>query len=534
MCSQLRADYLSLYGHPSLDTPNITRLAQRSVTFTRAYSQSPLDTPSHISSYTGRYVGTHGSDMDFSPIRLSERTIGDYMRNADLRSALIGKSCVRADFATMRLLNLNPRTSAGIIASEAGFESYDRLDGLHPGDANSPLNFYPLKYNSYLKEKEYEAVNPWEEFSAKSDTKSNAFFYENSHMPLGVHELESETNYLVQRTVDFFREHGDKPWCLHLSLTKPHWPYMAPAPFHNMYNQEHVMAPNRSEAERENPHPFYAHAMENTSARNFSDNAKRNNVVPAYMGLVKQIDEQLGGLFRMMDRSDMFRDTMVIFTSDHGAYLGDHWLGEKELFHDPVVRVPLIVYDPRPQANGSRGIKCDELVELVDLVPTMLDAAGIGAMPIHVEGYSLTPILHGKKPAKWRTAAFSEYNYSGSSMAKKMNTHALDAKITMMADEKWKYIHFKDYPAMLFDLINDPHELKDLGRESGYEKAVHHCREQLLEWSLHHTSDTEPEESEATYKALEKLGIYNGYWSVGEIANDNKSAASPSPTPPTT
>ncbi|MCH9853731.1 MAG: sulfatase-like hydrolase/transferase [Alphaproteobacteria bacterium] len=525
MCSQLRADHLGLYGHPSIETPNITRLAQRGVTFTRAYTQSPLDTASHISAYTGRYVSTHGSDRDYSPIRLSERTIGDYMRASERRSALIGKSCVRADIATMGMLQLNPRTSAGIIASEAGFESYDRLDGLHPGDSQNPLNFYPIKYNEFLTNNGYNSPNPWQDFAASSkDSKASSFFYENSHLPLGVHELESETNYLVKRAIDFFRDHGEKPWFLHLSLTKPHWPYAAPSPFHNLYNEEHIIAPTRSEAEKENTHPIYQAFMQSTAAQAFTDTKKRNHVMPAYMGLVKQIDEQLGGLFRMMDKSDMFRDTMIVFTSDHGAYLGDHWLGEKELFHDPVVRVPLIVYDPRQEANGSRGIKSDNLVELIDIVPTMLEATNIKTMPIHIEGRPLTPILHGKKPEKWRTAVFSEYNFAGTEMAEKLNIEPIDAKATMMASDKWKYIHFRNYPAMMFDLVNDPHELKDLGREPGYERAVSFCRNQMLEWALHHTSDTEPEAQEASNKALEELGVYNGYWSMGDVKGNNETS----------
>ncbi len=521
MCSQLRADYLSLYGHPHIHTPNLTRLAQRGVTFTRAYSQSPLDTSSHISTYTGRYVSTHGSDLEYSPIRLSERTIGDYMRTLGYRSALIGKSCVRADVATMELLNLNPKTSAGIIASEAGFESYDRMDGLHPGDLNNPLNFYPLKYNQFLRENDYDSINPWEDFTAKTKSGKNAFFYENAAEPLAVHEQESETNYLVKRILKFIAEQKEKPWCAHLSLTKPHWPYAAPAPFNDMYGDADIIAPTRSEAEKENPHPLYNAFMQGRAAKKFSDNEKRAKIIPTYMGLIKQIDEQLGGLFRMMDKSGTFNNTMIIFTSDHGTYLGDHWLGEKDLFHDPVVRVPLVIYDPRPEANATRGTKCDELVELVDLLPTIMDATNLKEQPMHIEGVPLTPLLHGKQPINWRNAAFSEYNFSGSAIFDDLNISRTDSKATMVADEKWKYIHFKNMPAMLFDLVNDPHELKDLGREPGYEKAITQCRDKLLEWSLHHTSDTEPVEEEKNEWMLEKLGVYNGYWSVAEVDSEN-------------
>ena len=103
---------------------------------------------------------------------------------------------------------------------------------------------------------------------------------------------------------------------------------------------------------------------------------------------------------------------MIIFCADHGDFLGDHWLGEKELFYDTVQRVPFIVVDPRPEADATRGSEDDRFVECVDVVPTVLDALGPPIPRHRIEGESLLPLLlHGQQPA-WRQAVYSELDYS--------------------------------------------------------------------------------------------------------------------------
>ena len=103
---------------------------------------------------------------------------------------------------------------------------------------------------------------------------------------------------------------------------------------------------------------------------------------------------------------------MIVFTSDHGDYLGDHWMGEKDLFHDQSARIPLIVIDPSQAADATRGTVCDALVEAIDLAPTFIEYLG-GTPPDHIlEGRSLLQLLHGQRPADWRKVAFSEYDYS--------------------------------------------------------------------------------------------------------------------------
>ena len=116
--------------------------------------------------------------------------------------------------------------------------------------------------------------------------------------------------------------------------------------------------------------------MDMQVSETFSRQGVRETVLPAYMGLIKQIDDHLGRLFDWLEESGRMDDTMIVFTSDHGDYLGDHWLGEKELFHDVSVRVPLIVFDPRSEADATRGKVSDAFVEAIDLVPTFMEATG--------------------------------------------------------------------------------------------------------------------------------------------------------------
>ena len=115
--------------------------------------------------------------------------------------------------------------------------------------------------------------------------------------------------------------------------------------------------------------------------------------------MIQQCDDQLGRLLDYLEKSERMQDTMIVLTSDHGDYLGDHWLGEKDLFHEPSVKVPLIVYDPRTDADATRGSTCDALIESIDLAPTFVEVAG-AKIPDHIlEGKSLLPHLRaGAQP----------------------------------------------------------------------------------------------------------------------------------------
>ena len=159
---------------------------------------------------------------------------------------------------------------------------------------------------------------------------------------------------------------------------------------------------------------------------------------------------------------------MIVLTSDHGDYLGDHWMGEKDLFHDPSVKIPMIIYDPRPEADGTRGTVCDALVESIDLAPTFVEAAG-GRVADHIlEGRSLIPWLHGETP-DWRDFVISEYDYSVTPMRDVVGVSDRDARLFMIYDGRFKMMHAEGgLRPMLFDLQEDPQELSDLAKGDGH------------------------------------------------------------------
>lgn len=491
MFDQLRWDYLSCYGHPHLHTPNIDRLASRGLRFDRAYIQSPLCGPSRMSTYTGRYVHSHGASWNNVPLKVGERTMGDYLRDAGMGCWLVGKTHMAADAEGMARLGLEPDSVIGARVSECGFDVFERDDGMRP---EGPDGLYDeggaLAYNDYLRAKGYEGDNPWHDFAnSANDGDGNVlsgWFLENSDLPANIDEPDSETPYLTRRGMDFIAAQGDAPWCCHLSYIKPHWPYIVPAPYHAMYGPEHFLPPVRSDAERDAGHPVFTGMMKAPVCTAFSRDDVRDKVLRAYMGLIKQCDDQMGVLFDWLEGEGRMDDTMIVLTSDHGDYLGDHWLGEKTFFHDAAVKVPLIIYDPSPEADATRGMRTDALVESIDLLPTFLDVAGGSSASVdHIlEGRSLLPLLHGAQDTARRDHVVCEFDYSMRPLADALGLDTAQARIFMVADRKWKMIHFEGgFRPMLFDIEADPDELVDLGATPAHQDVIDDLRDALDRWS---------------------------------------------------
>ncbi|OUS33832.1 phosphonate monoester hydrolase [Rhodobacterales bacterium 56_14_T64] len=490
MFDQLRFDYLSCAGHPHLNTPHIDALAAKGLRFTRAYVQSPTCGSSRMSSYTGRYPSSHGVQFNSYPLRVGEWTMGDHLRKAGMSCHLIGKTHMVADGEGMRRLGLAPDSVIGVRQSECGFDPWVRDDGLW---AEGPDGFYDAKrspYNEYLKSKGYPGNNPWNDFAnagVEGDDIASGWFMVNADKPANIAEEDSETPWLTTKAIEFIEQATEKdegPWCAHLSYIKPHWPYIVPAPYHDMYGPEHVLPVVRSDAEWIDAHPVFDGMMNNQIGKAFSRDEVRQKVIPAYMGLIKQADDQMGRLFAYLEQSGRMQDTMIVVTSDHGDYLGDHWLGEKNLFHDPSIKVPLIIYDPRAQADASRGQTCDALVEAIDLAPTFLEVAGGDPAPHILEGRSLIPWLNGEEP-NWRDYAVAEFDYSTMPLSDKLGMEPKDARLFMVTDHRWKLMHAEGgLRPMLFELEADPEELVDLGSSDAHGDVIDMMYARLHQWAL--------------------------------------------------
>lgn len=530
MFDQLRFDYLSCTGHPHLETPNIDRLAARSLRFSRCYVQSPVCGASRMSFYTGRYVSSHGAAWNNVPLKVGEVTLGDHLREGGMDAVLIGKTHMKVDARGMARLGLTPDSVIGARVAECGFDAFVRDDGLWGEGPDGAYDQKPSPYKAYLKSRGYDGENPWHDYAnAGVDGDGNiasGWLYENAALPANIREEDSETPWLTREAIRFMegrQSRPETPWLCHLSYIKPHWPYIVPSPYHDMYGPEHFLPCIRHEDELRDPNPVYAAFAGNVIGQAFRKETVRTNVLGAYMGLIKQIDDQMGVLFTYLEQSGLMDSTMIVITSDHGDYMGDHWLGEKDLFHEPSVKVPLIIYDPSSKADRTRGKVSDALVESIDLAPTFMDFVGLSPRDEMLEGRSLMPLLYGQIPDQWREFVVSEYDFSASAMADVLNLSPEDARLFMVADEKWKFVHAEGgLPPMLFDLENDPDELRDLGRNPAYEKVIRSFANKLFEWARRPAQRTTMSKAElvARRERGDHTGIILGSERLGDVSQE--------------
>jgi len=511
MCDQLRADHLSCAGHPHLKTPAIDGLAKRGVLFPRAYVQSGVCGPSRMSYYTGRYMFSHGATWNRVPLSFREKTIGDFLRPAGLRVALAGKTHVLPDTDGLERVGIEGGAALAALMRAGGFEELDRYDGHSPPGTESG-------YAEYLRQHGYRSNDPWTDYVIAADgpngETASGWHMRNARLPARVAEEHSETAYMTREAMRFMEEMGDKPWCLHLSYVKPHWPYMAPAPYNAMYGPDDCLPLNRDESELQNQHPVLAAYRRHEESVSFQRPDAAPTVRPTYMGLIKQIDDWLGRLFAQMEKAGRLDDTLIFFTADHGDFLGDHWLGEKEMFYEEALRVPFIVYDPDSAADGTRGTIDNRLVEAIDVVPTMLQALDLPPQEHLVEGRSLLGLLRGAQTETWRDAVFSELDYSFREARKILGRRPRDCRAIMVRTDRWKYVWWQDYRPMLFDLENDPLERRDLGTDQSYAPLVAEMEERLAAWLKARKTrvtvdDAYVEARTATHK---KHGIFFGVW----------------------
>lgn len=517
MADQLRWDYLACTGHPYIRTPNIDQLAARGVNFARAFVQAPVCGGSRMSFYSGRYNLSHGATYNNFPLRIDEKTIGDYLRPQGYRSVLVGKTHFKPDLEALKRIEIDPGTNPGLPYWQCGFEPFERDDGLHP-EVDGKLVFTDPPYNRWLRQLGYAGANPWHDWANSVEGPNgevlSGWAMRNSRRPARLPEVHSETAYMTDRALEFMDRAGDQPWCLHVSYIKPHWPYIAPAPYHDMYNPRQILAANRTESERRDPNPVVAAFMRHEESINFSRDAVRETVIPTYMGLISQFDHHVGRLIKHLEQSGTIANTIIIVTSDHGDYLGDHWLGEKDLFHDEIVHVPMIIADPRPSASATRGTTIDALVESIDLAPTFLDWSGGVPEPERLEGRSLTQLIRGERPSKWRDAAFCDGDFALRHARRTLGLSVAEARGFMVRTAHWKYVHFINNPPQLFDLVADPGELTDLGQSDAHADTRNSLRDRLLEWAL--TRRTRVTVSDALVEArtgsAKRMGYRFGEW----------------------
>ena len=212
---------------------------------------------------------------------------------------------------------------------------------------------------------------------------------------------------------------------------------------------------------------------------------------------------------------------MIVFTSDHGDYLGDHWMGEKDLFHDQSAKIPLIVVDPSPAADCTRGTASDALVEAIDLAPTFLDYFG---------SHRRTTSSKDDRCCRYCTATSrpTGARWCSPNTTTPCRTSALmlnqpieRCRLFMVFDGRWKFIHASGFRPMLYDLDSDPQEFFDRGADPSCADIVARLQSDLFDWALHPKMHiTTPNEKIAAYAAQQlqvKNGVLIGIWDEAEL-----------------
>jgi arylsulfatase A-like enzyme len=312
---------------------------------------------------------------------------------------------------------------------------------------------------------------------------------------------DNYTAFLTNELIKYLSVRVDKPWFVHLSYLAPHPPFIVPEPYHAMYDPGDVPKPVRAAtvAEEAAQHPyldFYLHNQKGWGIR--YDHRSKNNLQlddrdvlqarATYYGMMSEVDFHIGRLLAFLDETGAYGNTMVIFTSDHGEQLGDHWQFSKYAYFDQTFHIPLIVRDPRAAARRTRGRRVDAFTESVDVMPTILDGLQV-PIPSQCDGEALAPFCVGKTPADWRTEAHSEFDFrrfidvDGSSV---QGLKPDQCAMNVIRGERYKYVHFTALPPLLFDLANDPGEFKNLAKDPAYQPILLEQAQKMLSWRMNH------------------------------------------------
>ena len=205
-----------------------------------------------------------------------------------------------------------------------------------------------------------------------------------------------------------------------------------------------------------------------------------------YCGLMSEIDDQLGRVFDHLKATGQWDDTLIIFTCDHGEQLGDHHLLGKIGYFDESYRIPMIVRDPRPEANATRGTVVERFTETIDTMPTILEWLGL-PVPRQCDGSSLLPFCEGETPAGWRTEVHYEFDFRDLHYSKPESALgvAMDkCGLAVVQDEAFKYVHFAALPPLFFDLRNDPGQLVNRAGDPAYAARMGEYAARMLTWRL--------------------------------------------------
>ncbi|WP_342452433.1 phosphoric/sulfuric ester hydrolase PehA [Pararoseomonas baculiformis] len=482
---QWRADFVPALGAGFLKTPNLDRLCREGVTFRNHVTNTVPCGPARASLLTGLYLMNHRAVQNTVPLDARHTNLAKELRRIGYDPALIGYTTTTPDPRTTG--ERDPRfTTLGDLMD--GFRAVGAfeptMDGYFGWLAQKGFTLPPNREDIWLPEGE--------------DCLPGV-----TNRPSRILAEFSDTAYFTERALTYLKGRNGKPWFLHLGYYRPHPPFIAPAPYHDMYRPEDMPALHRRETwqAEARQHPllnFYLRGISQGSffhgaggAATELDPAAIAQMRATYSGMISEVDAALGQVIAYLDQTNQWKDTLVIFTSDHGEQLGDHYLLGKVGYHDESFRIPLVIKAP-DAPPGSAGRIEDAFTESVDVMPTILEWLG-GEKPRNADGHSLLPLVAGEKPADWRDHLFYEYDFRDvfySRPEDSLGLHMDDCSLCVVQDENWKYVHFAALPPLLFDLEKDPHGFENLADEPAYAGVVRDYAQRALSHRMRHAERT--------------------------------------------
>ncbi len=479
---QWRGDTLGAVGHPLVQTPNLDRLAAAGVLFRRHFAQAVPCGPSRASLHTGVYLMTHRSVSNGTPLDGRFTNMALEARALGYAPALFGYTDTSPD----------PRALApddpALTSYEGVLPGYDAIVNL-PEDAKAWGEWLANRHGYDVPSEVRELLQPQQGFPG-AEGRGPTF------SPARYRAEHSEAAFLVDAFTSWAAHRAPRhpgPWFAHLAFIRPHPPFVAPEPYHAMYDPADVPAVRRAATIEQEVavHPFLAGAVGSPHVRDLEWERWWRQVRATYYGMMSEVDAQLGRLWDWLVVTGRWDDTLVVLTSDHGEQLGDHWLWGKLGWFDESYHVPLIVRDPLGRAEATRGSQVERFTEHVDVFPTVVDLLG-GRVPRQCDGRSLTPFLHAPDPveaapADWRHEVHWECDFRvpGASRVDELN-------LCVLRDEHGKYVQFAlpGLPAIFYDLDLDPHETVDRASDPAWAPKVLDYAQRMLAWRMRNADRT--------------------------------------------
>jgi arylsulfatase A-like enzyme len=483
---QWRGDCLSVLQHPCVRTPHLDALAADGLCFRSHYAQAAPCGPSRACLFTGLYLQNHRSVRNGTPLDHRHTNMAREVRKVGYDPVLFGYTDTSAD----------PRLYA---ARDPILTTYE---GILPGmRAVVPaVQEIPYGWLADLRTKGY-AVPPQRQGIFRPVTGyPDAAGRGPTFAPPCYTAADSDTAFLTNAVLTYFAEQPRHPWFVHVSYLRPHPPFIAPEPYHALYDPAEVPAPVRATSveEEARQHPLLAYYLATLEQRSFFQEGKGKvtelsehdlrQLRATYYGMISEVDDQIGRLITALKDMGSYDETLIIFTSDHGEQLGDHWLLGKSGYGDAAFHIPLLIRDPRPEADHVRGRIVPQFTESVDIMPTVLECLG-AEIPVACDGESLLPFLHHDRAVSWRQEVHYEFDFrevTGGGPGPALGLRMDQCTLNVIRDQHYKYVHFTALPPLFFDLQHDAPQLHNRAADPAYAVRVRDYAQKLLSWRMRH------------------------------------------------